>query len=337
MRIESSVTSISWIPSEAIQDIKSQKLVFDLGVAQYDPPPPDRIDSLDRLNRQGRFRFANRLRAWIDVEDGKIRDYGYNGRSYIGSTAIRLGPAGVNVPAVALPDIQRMPQVRESSVRFVQSAGGRTGVPVPRSVRGKPFVQLAAPLAWTTLEVTIHADGTVRRALVGASRFPRHWVYDDNGDLVAKSGLIDFTSWFRESYKEHSPWGYEDSPAVVTAAESALERHLSSSIMNRGSKPAYRRLTTGQALVRQGEPGGELFLLLDGVMRIDVDGVQIAEVGPGSILGERSFVEGGSRTSTLVAVTGCRLAVVPAGSVRSDVLMELAAGHRREEQIAAGP
>ena len=39
-------------------------------------------------------------------------------------------------------------------------------------------------------------------------------------------------------------------------------------------------------------------------------GERIAEYGPGAVLGERAGIESGTRNSTLVAVTGCRVAVV---------------------------
>ena len=42
MRIESSVTSISWIPSEAVAGVT--KVPFEMGVAHYDDPPPDHIE-----------------------------------------------------------------------------------------------------------------------------------------------------------------------------------------------------------------------------------------------------------------------------------------------------
>ena len=65
-------------------------------------------------------------------------------------------------------------------------------------------------------------------------------------------------------------------------------------------------------LVEQGEPGDELYLLLDGVLAVIVDGDEVAELGPGAIVGERSSLEGGKRTATLSARTRCRIAVVPA-------------------------
>ena len=57
MRIESSVTSISWIPSEAIKGMT--KMPFEMGVAHYDETPPDVVDDLAALRDADRFRFAN--------------------------------------------------------------------------------------------------------------------------------------------------------------------------------------------------------------------------------------------------------------------------------------
>ena len=45
------------------------------------------------------------------------------------------------------------------------------------------------------MQLTIRADGTGHGQLVGASDFPRHWVYGDDGKLAAKSGLTDFKDW----------------------------------------------------------------------------------------------------------------------------------------------
>lgn len=331
MRIESSVTSITWIPSEAIQGVLYMKAPFDLGVTHYDSAPPDEIDNLIALRDADRFRFANQLKAWVEVKDGKIGSYGYSGGGLIGSTTVKLGPAGVTVPAVPLPDLQRNPEVKGDSVRFVQSAGGRTGMPAPRRVRRKPYVQFAAPLAWTTLALTISADGSVEHELIGASSFPRHWVYDEDGKLAAKSGLINFENWMREAFGKHTPWGDEESPALVTEIETALERELSGRIMKGGAKPKIKVVKKDDALVTQGEPGHELFLLLDGVLRIEVDGERIAEVGPGAVLGERAVIEKGYRTSTLAAVTDCRVAAAPGDQIEPEGLKQLAEGHKREE------
>ena len=43
MRVESSVTSVSWIPSEAVSGA-ILKGTFDSGITSYDDPPPDVLD-----------------------------------------------------------------------------------------------------------------------------------------------------------------------------------------------------------------------------------------------------------------------------------------------------
>ena len=322
MRIESSVTSLTWIPSEAIEGMP--KLKFELGIARYDDPPPAQIEKLDRLHEADAFRGANELRAWIEVDRGEITGYGQEGRGLIGVTRLKLGPATIAVPAVRFPLIQLEPEVAEGSVRFVQTAGGRIGLPVPRRVRGKPFFRIAAASAWTTLELILYADGRSSGSLIGASPFPRHWLYDAQGTLVAKSGTIDFEQWYRESHGEQTPWGAEDTPAFVTAVETELERDLSRVVMAGGGKMDRLRVQPGETLVEQGESGDQLFLLLDGVLDVEVDGETVGQVGPGAVLGERAVLEGGERTATLRAVTACRLVVLGADQVSRYELGRLA-------------
>lgn len=328
MRIESSVTAISWIPSEAIQGLP--KLPFELGVGHYDEPPPDRLaeGDLERLRDADRFREANSLSAWIETEDGSVVGYGYAGGGLVGSTTFRFGPRDVVIPGVAFNTLQREPEVHADAVRFVQTVGGRAGFPAPRMVRGRPFFRIHSATAWTTLALTIRADGSSDHELLGASPFPRHWIYDREGELVHKAGRIDFKTWYRETHGEHTPWGDEESETFVTEAESALERQLSRELMQSNAVPERRKLEPGETLVEQGERGEELFLLLDGVLVAEVDGEEVAEIGPGAILGERAALEGGVRQATLRAQTRCRAGVIPAERIDRATREELAASRR---------
>jgi hypothetical protein len=330
MRHESRVTSLSWIPSEAVTG--GTRVPLGTGFAHYDEPPPGELGDIERLRAADRFRFANVLAAWIDVGDcGRITGCGYSGRGLMGSTMVKLGPLVHRFLAIRLPDLQRDPQPGDGWVRFVQTTGGRAGLPAPRRVRRRPYVQWQAPLVWTTLSLTLHADGRAEFALTGASRFPRHWVYDADGHLSRKSGLTDFRDWYRKSFGRHNPWGDEDSPALVTAVETELERSLSVQLMHGAAKPGIRRVKAGEVLVRQGEPGTSIYLVLDGVIRVDRDGERLAEYGPGALLGERAYLEGGVRTSTLTAVTPSRVASAEASQFDRSALMELSRGHRRED------
>jgi Cyclic nucleotide-binding domain len=330
MRYESCVTSISWIPSEAVTG--GTRVAFDAGFAHYDDPPPGQITDIEELRVADRFRFANVLKAWVDVDGtGKITGAGYGGGGLMGSTTVKLGGLRRTFQAFKLPDLQREPERGDGWVRFAQTIGGRTGLPAPRRVQHPPYVQWQAPLVWTTLSLTLRADGRAEFGLTGASIFPRHWVYGADGALAQKSGLTDFKDWFRTSFGRHTPWGDEESPALVTAVETALERTLSAQLMRGAAKPKIERVAAGDTLVRQDEAGTSVYLVLDGVIRVERDGEKLAEYGPGAMLGERAHLEGGARTATLVAVTACRVASVDASQFDRSDLQELSGGHRRED------
>ena len=101
--------------------------------------------------------------------------------------------------------------------------------------------------------------------------------------------------------------------------------------MRGNHKPEIRRISEGSTLVDQGSASDELFLLLNGVLVVEVDGEKLAELGPGAVLGERAILEGGTRTATLRAVTECKVAAVPPDGIDRGKLAELSTGHRREE------
>jgi hypothetical protein len=330
MRVEKSVTAVTWIPSEAIDGMP--KLPFELGITHYDQPPPDRLapGQLEELRNADSFREANQLRAWIEVDDGKIVDSGYSGGALVGTTHVKVGPKTMSFPGVKYPLIQAEPEVGPDWVKFVQSAGGRMGLPAPRRVSGKPFFQISSASAWTTLQLIVYADGTSKHRLVGASPFPRHWIYDDEANLVEKSGEIDFERWWRESFGPNTPWGGEDSPAVTSAVETELERELSRMVMASPQTLERREVEEGEALVEQDKPGTDLFLVLDGMLNVEIDSEVVAQVGPGAILGVRASIEGGLRTATLRAATRCRVVIVPQDVVAQAEMVAIASGQRRE-------
>ncbi len=329
MRHKSSVTSISWIPSEAMTG--PMRVPMDLGIGHYDPPPPDRIgpDDLERLRSEDRYRFANHLEAWFEVEDGEITNAGYRGGGLVGCTTVRLGVAAT-IPGVGFPVIQEPPVITGTQVRFVQTAGGRTGAPFPRRIDRPPYVRITAPTAWTTLELTMSLNGTTQFDLKGASPFPRHWVYGPDGELAAKSGVIDFAEWTRVHDHARSPWHDFDRPVLTAAVESQIERQLSKAVMST-SRPKMTSLEEGATLIQKGQPGSTIYLILDGMLRVEVDREEVAELGPGAIVGERAILEGGLATATVKAMTPVRAAMIPTDAFDPADLEEVAAGHRREE------
>lgn len=329
MRIVSSVTSVSWIPSEGVPG--PMKAGFESGALHYDEPPDSQLGSLAEWRADDRFRFANELRAWVEVDDeGAITDCGHEGQGWMGSTTLRFGSNEATVPAVAFPDLRPEVEIGDGFVTFRQTTGGRAGLKGPRRLRVPPFVAVQAPVVWTTLELTIRVDGSASGRLIGGSGFPRHWVYDADGRLVAKSGELRFSDWYHTAVEERSPWASFDEAITVTDAGTETERALSTALLHGGHRSKIRKLKAGSALTRQGERADDVYLVLDGVLEVDVDGVVVAELGPGSVVGERAGFEAGERTSTLRARTRTVVAVASPDAVDPALLRELVTSHQRE-------
>ena len=62
------------------------------------------------------------------------------------------------------------------------------------------------------------------------------------------------------------------------APGSALERELSRGLLRGSEKLDRRKLEEGEVLVQQGDEGSDVYLLLDGVLKVEVDGEQVAGV-----------------------------------------------------------
>jgi hypothetical protein len=335
MRVHCRATSVSWIPSESVTS--GMRTAFDHGVSRYDPPPPETLASLEDLRIHDAFRFANVHDAWAEFDDsGSLVDSGFDGELIMGSSTVRFGNYSFTAAGVSMPTLRSESERGSGTVTLRQTAGGRTGMPLPRAVRRPPFIQLTPPLVWTTLSITLRADGTSSFALTGASDFPRHWVYGPDDHLALKAGVATWSRWLGQGSWRKTPWGDADSAPVVAAAETDLERRLSALIMHGGSPPRIRSCTAGEVVMAQGSVGDTLFLVLDGVVRVDVDGTAVAELGPGTVLGERAILAGGVRTATATAVTEVRLAEVPATSIDRAALERLTEIHRREEAPGAG-
>ena len=102
IRHEGLVTSLSWIPTEAIEG--AQRLAFDSGITHYDPPPPTEDMDVETLRDEDRFRFANELRAFITVDDdGRDRRLRLRGRRPDGLDPRQPGRGAAPLPGGAAP------------------------------------------------------------------------------------------------------------------------------------------------------------------------------------------------------------------------------------------
>jgi Cyclic nucleotide-binding domain len=313
MRIESSVTAITWLPFAALDSLP--ELPLGIAVAHHDEPPPRMLGDLDELRDADRFREANELRGWIEVEAGRVVDYGWDGRGLVPGAGLDLDADQILFPAIEFPVLQPEPELGDGVVRFEQTVGGRIGFPVPRPLRGRGYFHIGSALAWTTLELVIRADGSSDGRLVAASPFPHHSLYDDEGTFVSERGLTDFDGWYREWHDE-SPWTGDE-----------LEDELDRVAIRSGARVRRRRLDRGETLVEQGASGTDMFLLLEGLLDVEIDSEPVARVGSGAVLGELALLGDGRRTATLRAATHARVAVLTA----THRLAELALARRQTD------
>jgi CRP-like cAMP-binding protein len=66
----------------------------------------------------------------------------------------------------------------------------------------------------------------------------------------------------------------------------------------------------GKVLVREGEPGHECFVIVEGTATVTRKGDTIATLGAGDVVGELAPLTGGPRTATVVADTPMQLLVI---------------------------
>jgi len=66
----------------------------------------------------------------------------------------------------------------------------------------------------------------------------------------------------------------------------------------------------GKVLIRQGELGDEMMVIVTGTVTVERDGAQINLLKPGDFFGEIALIDRGPRTATVTADAPCRLLVI---------------------------
>jgi CRP/FNR family transcriptional regulator, cyclic AMP receptor protein len=70
----------------------------------------------------------------------------------------------------------------------------------------------------------------------------------------------------------------------------------------------------GEMLTREGMPGGQAFLIVEGEAEVTLRGEQLATVGAGEFVGEMALLDHSPRSATVTAVTPMRVLVMDPGS-----------------------
>ncbi|MBI3750535.1 MAG: cyclic nucleotide-binding domain-containing protein [Chloroflexi bacterium] len=68
-----------------------------------------------------------------------------------------------------------------------------------------------------------------------------------------------------------------------------------------------RDAPAGEVLMREGEPGDEFIVIVEGTVHVEQEGHRVRSMLAGGFLGEVALVEHGPRSATAICVTPCRL------------------------------
>ena len=66
----------------------------------------------------------------------------------------------------------------------------------------------------------------------------------------------------------------------------------------------------GKVLIKQGDTGDDLMIVVSGQVGVERDGQRINQLGPGDFFGEIALIERGPRTATCTAEAATRLLVI---------------------------
>jgi CRP-like cAMP-binding protein len=91
----------------------------------------------------------------------------------------------------------------------------------------------------------------------------------------------------------------------------------------------------GKILTRQGGPGREMFILLDGTVKVERNGVQVNTLGPGDFLGEGALVLRKPRNATITATEPLRALVISDANFQQLLTEDISISTKVHETLSA--
>jgi flavin reductase (DIM6/NTAB) family NADH-FMN oxidoreductase RutF len=112
---------------------------------------------------------------------------------------------------------------------------------------------------------------------------------------------------------------------------SSLSPEMLRPILESGEEHRYE---AGETIVLEGEPGSELFVILEGEVRIERGGRALKTFSSGEFFGELAVLDGRARSASAVAVTDVRCLTVSRQTLRRALAAEPAAAWAMLEVLA---
>ncbi|MFN7131447.1 MAG: Crp/Fnr family transcriptional regulator [Myxococcales bacterium] len=112
------------------------------------------------------------------------------------------------------------------------------------------------------------------------------------------------------AFADTEPVSFEGAERVAASAVDTFEpfRRLPATVkLALAQKLTQRDVEAGEVLVREGDPGDATFMLVSGQIGVQRNGERLATLGPGSLVGIISAIDGGRRTATCVVEEDSRV------------------------------
>lgn len=202
----------------------------------------------------------------------------------------------------------------------------------PNEVRDAIGRALAnAPLVMRTIAPEIHLDAFGHSSLDFKVRF---WIEDYGSELAARDQVRTLIWYeFRRAnieipYPIQIEYSREEqplrTPAHIDLAAAQLAGVDLFGLLPRDARQGLARdaadhiFAAGEAIVRQGDAGSSMFVVLRGTVTVVLEpsGQQVATIGAGGFFGEMSMLTGDPRTATVRAATDVQVLEIAAADLR---------------------
>ena len=78
-----------------------------------------------------------------------------------------------------------------------------------------------------------------------------------------------------------------------------------------------RQFPKGTTLLKKEDPDSGMFVIIEGMVRLEIRGISMNELGPGSLIGEMSVLTGYPRSASIVALTPVSVAWIESTTLKS--------------------
>jgi small-conductance mechanosensitive channel/CRP-like cAMP-binding protein len=140
-----------------------------------------------------------------------------------------------------------------------------------------------------------------------------------------RNGGVSLSYPRRDVFVARMPWRQRDwhvaKDQVRQLAQLSLFSTLTPDELTQvSSRMIVHHLAAEDRVVTQGDPGESMFLLAEGLLKVSIrqeDGrdLEVAELGPGSVFGERSLLTGEARSASVACATDAVICEIPKDAI----------------------